>query len=211
MRRLRNLPTATSRVGSQARASLGDGSFRHQVERPDLSSNSAGLLTVRSGVTPDGCALYRGPGLSGPLAPPYSRLSQPMEPRLVAVPFRHGDLTLQDCACSRTRMIGVPRCRVCALWHTTRIPGRVQNGVVEEVRWARGMAVRSMETAATQSCSTMLSSESLILRPPLYSMKPSFLNLFMKKFTRERVVPIIPASVSCEIFGSTRCAVPCLP
>ena len=39
----------------------------------------------------------------------------------------------------------------------------------------------------------------LILRPPLYSMKPSFLNLFMKKFTRERVVPIISASVSCEI------------
>ena len=43
--------------------------------------------------------------------------------------------------------------------------------------------------------------ESWILRPPLYSMKPSFLNLFMKKFTRERVVPIISASVSCETSG----------
>ena len=32
-------------------------------------------------------------------------------------------------------------------------------------------------------------------------------NLFMKKFTRERVVPTISASVSCEIFGSTRCGV----
>ena len=32
-------------------------------------------------------------------------------------------------------------------------------------------------------------------------MKPSFLNLFMKKFTRERVVPTISDSVSCEIFG----------
>jgi len=30
-------------------------------------------------------------------------------------------------------------------------------------------------------------------------MKPSFLNLFRKKFTRERVVPTISASVSCEI------------
>jgi hypothetical protein len=30
----------------------------------------------------------------------------------------------------------------------------------------------------------------------LYSMNPSFLNLFMKKFTRERVAPIISASVS---------------
>ena len=38
--------------------------------------------------------------------------------------------------------------------------------------------------------------------PPLYSMSPSFRNLFMKKFTRDRVVPIISASVSCEIFGS---------
>jgi len=32
--------------------------------------------------------------------------------------------------------------------------------------------------------------------PPLYRMKPSFLNLFMKKLTRERVVPIISASVA---------------
>jgi len=46
--------------------------------------------------------------------------------------------------------------------------------------------------------------ESLILSPPLYSMKPSFLNLFMKKFTRERVVPTISASISWEIFGNTR-------
>ena len=44
----------------------------------------------------------------------------------------------------------------------------------------------------------------LILRPPLYSMRPSFLNLFMKKFTRDRVVPIISASVSGEIFGIFR-------
>jgi len=28
------------------------------------------------------------------------------------------------------------------------------------------------------------------------TMKPNFLNLFMKKLTRDRVVPIIPARVS---------------
>src|SRR5688572_5191436 len=56
-----------------------------------------------------------------------------------------------------------------------------------------------------QSCRTMLRRELLILRPPLYSMSPSFLNLFMKKFTLARVVPIISASVSWEIFGSLRC------
>ena len=57
-----------------------------------------------------------------------------------------------------------------------------------------------------QSWRTTLSSELLILsgRSPSYSMKPSFLNLFRKKFTRDRVVPIISASVSCEIFGTMR-------
>ena len=38
---------------------------------------------------------------------------------------------------------------------------------------------------------------------PLYWMKPNFLNLFMKKLTRDRVVPIISASISCETLGST--------
>ena len=36
----------------------------------------------------------------------------------------------------------------------------------------------------------------------LYSMKPSFLNLFLKKLAREHVIPIISASVSCETLGS---------
>ena len=40
-----------------------------------------------------------------------------------------------------------------------------------------------------QSRRTTLSSELLIFSPPLYSMNPSLRNLFMKKFTRERVVP----------------------
>jgi hypothetical protein len=50
------------------------------------------------------------------------------------------------------------------------------------------------------SCRTTVRSDLLILIPPLYSMKPSLLNLFMNKFTRERVVPIISASVSWETF-----------
>src|SRR5580704_975647 len=57
--------------------------------------------------------------------------------------------------------------------------------------------------ACAYSCSTTLKREVLICRPPLYLMKPNFLNLFMKKLTRERVVPTISASVSCDIFGRT--------
>ena len=41
-------------------------------------------------------------------------------------------------------------------------------------------------------------------RPPLlYLMNPSFLNLFMNKLTRERVVPTISARVSCDILATT--------
>ena len=41
----------------------------------------------------------------------------------------------------------------------------------------------------------------LTLISPLYSMNPRSLNLFMKKLTRERVVPTISARGSCEVFG----------
>jgi len=50
----------------------------------------------------------------------------------------------------------------------------------------------------------MLISELFTLSTPLYSISPSLRNLFMKKFTRERVVPTISASVSCDNFGRTR-------
>src|SRR5687768_1747703 len=66
-----------------------------------------------------------------------------------------------------------------------------------------------------QACRTTLSSELLIWMPlsrsPSYSMKPSFLNLFMKKFTRERVVPIISDSVSWEMVATTCRGFVCLP
>ena len=52
------------------------------------------------------------------------------------------------------------------------------------------------------SCRTTLSREVSTCSPPLYLMKPSFLNLFMKKLTRERVVPIISARVSCDILAT---------
>ena len=57
--------------------------------------------------------------------------------------------------------------------------------------------------SAPYSCKTTVSNDLLTLIFPLYSMNPSFLNLFMKKFTRDRVVPTILAKVSCETFGST--------
>ena len=66
---------------------------------------------------------------------------------------------------------------------------------------------RLVPPAATrrgQSRSTTLRSEFLIFKPPLYSINPSFRNLFMKKFTRDRVVPTISANVSCETLGSVR-------
>ena len=46
------------------------------------------------------------------------------------------------------------------------------------------------------SYKTTFNKELLISSFPLYSIKPSLRNLFMKKLTRDRVVPIISASVS---------------
>ena len=56
----------------------------------------------------------------------------------------------------------------------------------------------------SQSRKTTLRRELCTFKPPLYSMNPSFRNLFMKKFTRERVVPTISASVSWETRGNVR-------
>ena len=46
------------------------------------------------------------------------------------------------------------------------------------------------------SCKTTFSNELWTSIFPLYSIKPNLRNLFMKKLTRDRVVPIISASVS---------------
>ena len=60
------------------------------------------------------------------------------------------------------------------------------------------------------SCRMTFNSEQWTSILPLYLMKPSFLNLFMKKLTRDRVVPIISASVSWLIFAITGSGVPSL-
>jgi len=65
--------------------------------------------------------------------------------------------------------------------------------------------------SATYSCNTTVSNDLFTLILPLYSMNPSFLNLFMKKFTRDRVVPTMLASVAWETFGSTRSGCSCSP
>src|SRR5579864_6374966 len=63
----------------------------------------------------------------------------------------------------------------------------------------------------SQSCRTTLRRESLMWISPSYWIKPSFLNLFMKKLTRDRVVPIISASISCDTLGSIFWGWSCAP
>ena len=70
---------------------------------------------------------------------------------------------------------------------------------------------RARNGGGPQSCRTRLSSELFTLSPPLYSISPSLRNLFMKKFTRERVVPTISASVSWDSFGRTCCVASACP
>jgi hypothetical protein len=62
-----------------------------------------------------------------------------------------------------------------------------------------------------QSCKTTLKRELFTWIEPLYWIKPSFLNLFIKKLTRDRVVPIISANISCDTLGSTFLGSPGLP
>ncbi len=71
------------------------------------------------------------------------------------------------------------------------------------VRLCRTSRLPAFFGSQSYSSKTNVSKDLLILiRRSWYSMKPSFLNLFMKKFTRERVVPIISDKVSCETVGS---------
>jgi hypothetical protein len=66
-------------------------------------------------------------------------------------------------------------------------PGQIEGG---------GLGECPYQVLTLYSCRTTVKRDGLILILPLYSMKPSFLNLFMNRFTRERVVPIISASIS---------------
>jgi hypothetical protein len=79
-----------------------------------------------------------------------------------------------------------------------------QRHVVRNLSGESFDAADSGNRPSLQSCKTTVNRDLLTLILPLYSIKPSFLNLFMKKFTRERVVPTIFESVSWETFGSSR-------
>src|SRR5205823_12478428 len=61
------------------------------------------------------------------------------------------------------------------------------------------------------SCKTTFNKELWTSSFPLYSMKPNLRNLFMKKLTRDRVVPIISASVSWLKFPTIGSGLPSLP
>src|ERR1019366_3516681 len=67
-------------------------------------------------------------------------------------------------------------------------------------RYSRSIRLGSPSVSVGQSCWTTLCND-LLTRgtrwPWPYWMKPSFLNLFMKKLTRDLVVPTISASISC--------------
>jgi hypothetical protein len=59
----------------------------------------------------------------------------------------------------------------------------------------RSIAYLGLRSLSGWSCSTTFNNALWTLIRPLYSMNPSRRNLFMKKLTRERVVPIIFANV----------------
>ena len=86
-------------------------------------------------------------------------------------------------------------------------PSAVENGVAKQL----GVGFSTYNEMCGLAPSRILGAIRYAAAPPPRSMKPSFLNLFRKKFTRERVVPIISASVSCEIFGTTRTGLSCFP
>ena len=74
---------------------------------------------------------------------------------------------------------------------------RAVNGCIRENPDTGGcQGLYSDSRIGAQSCRTTPSNELWTRSSPLYSMKPSFLNLFMKKLTRDRVVPTISARVS---------------
>jgi hypothetical protein len=64
-----------------------------------------------------------------------------------------------------------------------------------------------LQRYGVESCSTTLRSDRSTVRVSLSCSNPSFRNLFMQMVSRELVVPITSASVSCEIAGNARSGV----
>ena len=82
-------------------------------------------------------------------------------------------------------------------------PGKPESRRFAE-RTRRSCARKSAKRcSAFYSCRKILRRELCTRISPLYSMKPNFLKRFMKKLTRDRVVPIISANTSYLTFGTT--------
>jgi hypothetical protein len=71
--------------------------------------------------------------------------------------------------------------------------------------------LENLSAARRQSCKITFRRELCTCSPPLYSINPNRRNLFMKKLTRDRVVPIISASVSWLTLAMTGSGFPSLP
>src|ERR1700674_2749913 len=106
---------------------------------------------------------------------------------------------IQGWSCSDCAWVFVPSGPA----HGNTIDEMMRNFVAKKDKEYQSHVSIRQSRAEAYSCRTTLRREASMWRPPLYLMKPSFLNLFMKKLTRERVVPIISASVSCDILATT--------
>ena len=97
-----------------------------------------------------------------------------------------------------------------------RLAARVADALIDERRQAGGRSeARQLSRWASWGASVVQDDAQqrvvdLDGERTACSMKPSFLNLF-RKVARERVVPTISASVSCEIFGTMRTGAACVP
>lgn len=81
--------------------------------------------------------------------------------------------------------------------------GTFRRGLAELVRLLGASATPGLNalSSGVRSCKITFRRDLCTRIRPLYSRKPSLRNRFMKKLTRDRVVPIISANVSCEILG----------
>ena len=92
--------------------------------------------------------------------------------------------------------------------HMLLVTSPLWSGACVRIYWEKRFGGRP----SSQSCRTMLSSELCTCIPLMsYSTKPSLRNRFIKKLTRERVVPTISASDSWLIFGMTVSGLPSFP
>lgn len=96
-------------------------------------------------------------------------------------------------------------------WRMVRLIGPAVGQDEATADMAIAYAVEVLGRSEDHSRNRTLINELWICRWPLYSIKPNFLNLFMKTLTRERVVPTISASVSWLIGVVTGCGPPSLP